>query len=90
MRRRVHIVVRGQVQGVSFRVYTQRMARTLQLVGFVRNMGNGDVEIVAEGEADRLERMVEWARHGPPAAEVEEVRTEYTDPTDAFHDFTIR
>jgi acylphosphatase len=89
VKKRVHIIVRGLVQGVSFRAYTQRMARTLLLHGFVRNLGNGDVEIVAEGEADRLEQLVDWARHGPPSAEVEEIQVEYSEPTHAFSSFTI-
>jgi len=85
----VHIVVCGRVQGVSFRAYAQSVARALELQGYVRNLPNGDVEIVAEGEGDKLDRLIEWARKGPPMAHVEDVRVEFSNQTGVFRDFTI-
>ncbi|HZO87728.1 MAG TPA: acylphosphatase [Chthonomonadaceae bacterium] len=90
MSQRMHIRVRGRVQGVSFRAYTQQVAASLGVRGYVRNLANGDVEIVAEGETQQLERLLAWARRGPPAAEVEEVQVERSEPTNAFRDFAIR
>ena len=73
VRRRVQ--VEGRVQGVFFRDSCAREARVLGVVGSVRNRGDGSVEAVFEGEADAVERMVAWCRHGPPRAVVTSVRT---------------
>lgn len=68
VRRRV--VVWGVVQGVGFRWHCAREAARLGVAGRVRNLGSGDVEIVAEGEVDAVDRLVAWARRGPSGAEV--------------------
>jgi acylphosphatase len=85
-----HMIVRGIVQGVGFRMYTQRQARLLGLSGYVRNLANGDVEIVAQGEADAIERLIAWARLGPPAARVDEVAVDLRQPIEARRGFEIR
>jgi acylphosphatase len=90
MKKQARIIVRGVVQGVCYRAYTQEAARTSGLRGYVRNLPNGDVEIVAEGEDEALQRLVDWAKRGPPLAEVEDVRVDYSEPTNAFGDFHIR
>lgn len=71
--KRLHIWVSGRVQGVFYRARTVEVARSLGLTGWVRNLPDGRVEIVAEGEASALERLLEWCREGPPAARVENV-----------------
>lgn len=68
-----HILVRGRVQGVFFRDWTERMARESGIAGWVRNRLDGSVEIVAEGEAEAIERFVASCRQGPPAARVEAI-----------------
>jgi acylphosphatase len=90
MEKQVRILVSGRVQGVSFRYYTQRTAAALGLRGYVHNLDNGDVEIVAEGEADRLERLAAWARVGPPLAHIETADVTYSEPSGAFHGFFVR
>jgi acylphosphatase len=90
MTKRARIIVRGFVQGVGFRMYTQSEASRLGLHGYVRNLPDGAVEIVAEGPADAVERMIAWTKHGPPAAQVEDVDLEHTEPTGEFSDFSIR
>jgi len=65
------IRVRGRVQGVYFRGSTAEEARSLQLAGTVRNLQDGSVEVVATGPRERLERLIDWCRRGPPAARVE-------------------
>ncbi len=74
-RARVHLVLEGLVQGVSFRAYTADEARRLGVAGWVRNLPDGRVEAEAEGERTALEALVAWCRHGPPAARVDAVRT---------------
>ena len=68
VRRRV--VVTGRVQGVFFRDTCQRVASGLGVQGWVRNRGDGAVELVAEGPADRVAQLVDWCREGPPRAHV--------------------
>jgi acylphosphatase len=90
MTRRVHLIVRGVVQGVGFRWATEREARRLGVRGYVRNLPTGDVEIVAEGRPDAIDRLVAWTKHGPPGARVETVNLAEEDPTGEFSDFGTR
>ena len=65
--------VKGLVQGVAFRHFTKERARELGLAGWVKNLPDGSVEVWAEGAPDRLDLLVAWLRHGPPAARVAEL-----------------
>ena len=78
--KRVHALVAGKVQGVFFRVTAQKKAQELGLSGWVRNLPDGRVEVVAEGDKESLEMFVDHLRIGPPAAEVENVGTEWGEP----------
>lgn len=71
-----HIIVNGRVQGVNFRYFTQLTAQRLGIQGYVRNLCDGGVEIVAEGEEATLDRFVTVLWKGPPAAKVEAVKVE--------------
>lgn len=64
------LIVHGRVQGVFYRDWTVKTARALGLAGWVRNCPDGTVEIVAEGDAQTIDRLIELARKGPPAAEI--------------------
>ena len=91
MRKRWHIWVSGRVQGVFYRAHTVDVARRLGLTGWVRNLPDGRVEIVAEGEEDALEKLRVWCRQGPPLAQVREVVCEDEGPaTGAFAGFSVR
>ena len=68
--------VSGIVQGVAFRAYTRAQANALSLRGYARNLSDGRVEVLAVGDADAIERLAEWLRHGPPAARVDGVERE--------------
>ncbi len=70
---RMRIVVRGRVQGVGFRYATVTAARRLGLVGWARNAPDGSVEILAEGEATAVGKLLAWCRQGPPSARVASV-----------------
>jgi len=87
--RRVRIVVSGRVQGVWFRESTKEAATALGLTGSVRNLMNGDVEIVAEGASNRLAALTVWARHGPDAARVDDMDVEYSDAVGNLHEFRV-
>ena len=80
------LLVSGAVQGVGYRAWTTRAARALGLCGFVRNLDDGRVEIVAQGTASALDSLVSQCGHGPPSARVDDVaRTPLAvRPTTAF------
>jgi acylphosphatase len=80
------IIVKGKVQGVSYRYYTKKKAEQLGIKGYVKNLDNGDVEIVAQGK--NLKEFIEWCREGPPAANVKEVKTKQI-KTKNYKDFRI-
>lgn len=69
-------LVDGQVQGVFFRASTQARALELGLRGHARNLEDGRLEVVAEGDASALDALAEWLRRGPPAARVDRVTRE--------------
>ncbi len=87
---RVHIVVSGRVQGVGFRYAAVRQARRLGLLGWTRNTSDGNVEIVAEGEAERIRALIAWCHTGPPGAAVSAVRQSELPGDGRLDDFTIR
>ena len=69
-----HLSIRGRVQGVGFRYALQREALRLSLAGWVRNRLDGSVEAAVYGPPDAVERLIEWARHGPPSARVTDLK----------------
>lgn len=77
-RARVHVLVSGLVQGVSFRWYTVEEARRLNLSGWVRNLPDGRVEALAEGERAALEKLLIFCWSGPPAAKVDDVQATWS------------
>ncbi len=87
---RVQVSVRGLVQGVNFRWFTQRRAADLGVNGFVRNVPDGSLEVVAEGTRESLERLLDALQVGPSGAIVENVHTEWGTPTGEFRRFEIR
>ncbi len=84
-----HFLVSGQVQGVFFRATTETAARRLGLTGWVRNLRDGRVELVACGEEARLKELEQWLWQGPPRARVERVVVSDIEPQ-AFRDFEVR
>lgn len=76
MAKRVRAIVTGIVQGVGYRASTAREAQRLQLVGWVRNLPDGSVELEAEGPEHIVDTLIEWCRRGPPSSDVEDVRVE--------------
>jgi acylphosphatase len=87
---RLHAIVRGRVQGVSFRYYTLNRARELGLAGYVRNLGDGSVEVVAEGARADLDQLLSFLRSGPRAAFVTDLETNWMQPTGGFSRFEVR
>ncbi len=86
---RVHIIVSGRVQGVFFRVFTRERAEALGITGFVRNRGDGKVEIVAEGSPAKIKAFIHEVGKGPPLSVVDKINVKYEKFTGEYPDFKI-
>ena len=78
--KRAHLLIGGRVQGVGFRYSTTIEADSLGLSGWVRNLPDGRVEVVAEGPRAVVERLIEWCRQGPRYAWVDKVDVDWEAP----------
>jgi len=87
---RVRIIVHGSVQGVFFRSNTRTMASDLGLKGYAKNMPDGSVEVVAEGEKDKLKELIEFCKKGPEAAEVSKIDVKFSEASNEFEGFEVR
>jgi acylphosphatase len=87
---RVHLSIEGRVQGVFFRANTQEEARRRRLTGWVKNLSDGRVEVVCEGEKRDVDSMIEWCRRGPSHAVVTALDVESEGYSGEFSDFTVR
>jgi acylphosphatase len=90
MKVRAHILVTGDVQGVFFRSGTRSEAHLREVTGWVRNLPDGRVEAVFEGEKDNVEGMVEFCRRGPPGSRVDDVDVSWEKPGHKHKGFEIR
>jgi acylphosphatase len=87
---RIHIWVSGRVQGVGFRMFVQQAGTMFGLAGWVHNLGYDQVETVAEGQRDVLQRFSEVVKTGPRASRVDGSREEWETPTREFERFEVR
>ena len=87
---RVHLIIKGRVQGVYFRASTVQQARQLGLTGWVMNRHDGSVEVLAEGPSDTVEELVTWCGQGPPGARVEGIELQRQDFRGEFGGFRVR
>ena len=87
---RLHIVIEGIVQGVFYRASTIEESSKLGLTGWVTNCSDGRVEAVFEGDIDKIEKIVEWCKKGPPGAVVRNVETIWEQATGDYDSFTIK
>ena len=78
--KRVHVIIYGRVQGVWFRAHTKEIADKLGIKGWVRNLPDGSVEAVFEGNEESIEEMIKWCHQGPPLARVDRVEINYEEP----------
>lgn len=84
-----HAVVYGLVQGVNYRYFVQRNAESLEIVGYVRNLDDGNVEVAAEGDKEKLAQLLAKLREGPRAARVAGVEVEWGEYSGKYRDFDI-
>jgi acylphosphatase len=86
---RYRLQISGRVQGVFFRDTCRKVAERHGVSGWVRNLPDGTVEAVFEGSAEDVDDLVEWSRHGPPTAVVNDVRVQ-AEPPEGISGFQIR
>jgi acylphosphatase len=86
----VRLLVRGKVQGVYFRFNMQQVAMKNSVVGWVRNLPDGNVEALLEGNKEHVNQVVQWSMIGPENARVDKVKTDYGQYTGKYKDFIIR
>jgi len=89
MNKQVLLKIRGQVQGVFFRVNAQEQAEKLGLTGWVRNTESEIVEILAEGEEEKLKQFIKWCYNGSELAEVSKIELKWKKAEDRFKQFKI-
>lgn len=89
MKKRLHIKFAGRVQGVGFRFTAEAIARQFNITGWARNLTNGEVEIVAEGEKESLEEFISNLQ-GQFSANIADKEISWNDPTSEFKEFGIR
>jgi len=87
---RLHAYVKGRVQGVGFRYHTLQAAQDQGLTGWVRNLRDGRVEVVAEGAHEELNRLLVELRKGPISADVQDVNYEIEEGRGEFDAFRVR
>ena len=86
---RAHVIITGIVQGVFFRLETQRAAETYGVSGWVRNKYDGSVEAVIEGKREAVESLLAWCRKGPPRASVDKINVQWQDYIGEFSKFQV-
>jgi len=89
IKQRVRLFVTGKVQGVFFRQTLKVMAKKNNVFGWVKNLKDGRVEAVLEGEGEKINRLIEWAHGGPANARVEDVEIHNEKFTDDFSKFDV-
>ena len=89
MKVRFHIRVAGQVQGVFFRRTAKLQAEELGILGWVKNNDDGSVDVMAQGEKDKIDQFVKWCKKGPPFAKVENIEVKEQKGLEGFEDFSI-
>ncbi|MBV8773272.1 MAG: acylphosphatase [Deltaproteobacteria bacterium] len=89
-KQRIRIIVTGRVQGVFFRRAAAEQARSLDITGWARNLNDGSVEIVGQGERRNLEALRAWAHKGPQHARVDEVQAEWAQCEGESGPFQVR
>ncbi len=88
--KRINAIVSGRVQGVGFRYFVLRVAGKLGVTGWVRNLGDGDVQVMAQGPPQVLEQLLLHLRQGPPAAYVQNVSAEWEEPDPNLDSFELK
>lgn len=88
--KRCNIYVSGRVQGVFFRAFTKENADALGLNGFVKNLDDGRVEVIVEGNEEKIEQLIEKIKQGPPRAKIDDISVTWEEARGDFKGFDIK
>lgn len=88
--KRAHVIFKGRVQGVFFRANTREKASELNLKGWVRNLYDGSVEAVIEGDEDKIKQLIDWCSTRISLARVDDVKIDWEDYKGEFKRFEVR
>ena len=86
---RIHLLVSGKVQGVFFRQATKVVAIKNNVTGWVKNLENGEVEILLEGDDKNVNSVIDWCRNGPANSRVDEVKIEQQEFSGQYSNFEV-
>jgi len=90
MKQRIHIIIKGRVQGVFFRAQAKRQAQIFNITGWIKNNPDGSVELIAEGEEDNLNQLQAWCTKGPDIAKVENIKAKQEEYKGEFTTFSVK
>ncbi len=90
MKTKAHLYISGKVQGVYYRAFTQEIADSLGLKGWVKNLPDRRVEAVFEGERELIEQAISKCKQGPPTSRVTDIDVSWENHLEGFSDFRIR
>jgi len=86
----IHLFITGQVQGVFFRSQAKQKARSLGITGWIKNLPNGQIEAVAQGDQNKIKQFIDWCEQGPQLAQVEKVEIKTEQYQSEYQDFEVR
>ena len=87
---RLRILLEGRLQGANFRMNTQSQATALGLVGFVRNLSDGRIEIEVQGGEAEVEQMLAWCQEEPHGSQIRSILYRYDETVNRYSDFSVR
>ncbi len=88
--KRIHLFISGYVQGVGFRWYVERSARRINICGFVKNLRDGRVEVVAEGDDNLMKQFLQELKEGSFKGHIEEIKKVEEEYQGEYSNFTIK
>lgn len=87
---RLRILLEGRLQRANFRFNAQKQANQLGLVGFVRTLSDGRIEIEVQGEEAEVEKILEWCQEEPHGSQIRSILFRYDEPVNRYSDFSVR
>lgn len=86
----VRILIEGKLQGMNFRYKTQDRAKELELVGFVRTLSDGRIEIEVQGEEAKVDKLLDWCQEEPHSSQIKSILYRHDEPNKGYTDFIVR
>ena len=86
----VRILIEGKLQGLNFRYKTQDRAKALGVVGLVRTLSDGRIEIEVQGEQSKVEQLLDWCQQEPHSSQIKSILYRYDEPNKGYTDFIVR